>query len=184
MASNCYLLGDLLLDHGDPEGALQYFDSGLAQVTREFPGPVNAVLVTLRINGNLGTARAQARLFMLRPALEHYASGVKLAREWAQKDPGDPDRQWRFLRANDEAADFLGLVHAPEPALTCYENGLETCVAMLNAGLKSAELLRYVQHCYEQQAILFEVVGDAHASRVASDRAASILPPGNSSSVG
>ena len=172
MAACCYFLGDLLFDQVDPKRSLQQYEAGLKQVSREFGEGPNPHLVELRVHGWCRVARAHARLYILGPALDHYGKGVKLAREWARKDPGDVDRQWMFLLANDEAADFLGLLHAPQPALGCYENSLETCVSMVEAGYITDALLRHIQHCYQQMAIILEVLGDISASRIAADRAA------------
>jgi tetratricopeptide (TPR) repeat protein len=177
IASCRYLLGVVAFDRGDIEGALAHFDAGLKQVLRQFKGAPTRQLENLTIDGERLVGRAQARLWNLKPALDHYARSVKLAREWARSDPGDSERQWKFLGINDEAADFLGLVHAPKPALICYNNGLETCIAMLNAGHDSRGVLQHAQRCYQQKAIVLEALGDAHGADVAADHAKRIVAP-------
>jgi tetratricopeptide (TPR) repeat protein len=175
MASCRYLLGMVAFDRGDIEGALAHFDDGLKQVLRPFKEAPTRQLKILTIEGQRLVGRSQARLWHLKPALEHYAQSVSLARDWARSDPGDAERQWKFLDINDEAADFLGLVHAAKSALICYNTALETCVAMLNAGHDTQRVLQHAQRCYQQQAIILEALGDAQGAEVAADHARSIV---------
>jgi hypothetical protein len=132
------------------------------------------MLLELTIAGNLGFARANARVLRLRPAVEHYARAVKDLRESAQREPGDTVLQWRFLRTNDEVADFLGVVHLPnciESAMQCYDNSLETCTRMLGTGFRDEEIFRYLQRCYEQQAVIAEILGHFPLAQSFSDHA-------------
>jgi tetratricopeptide (TPR) repeat protein len=174
MASCRFLLGDVAFDRGDFDGALAHYDAGLQQALRPFEETPSRALVRMRIEGEYLVGRAQARRLALGPALDHYARSVKLARDWAKSDPGDGQRQWRFLRINDEAADFLGLVHGAGAALLCYDNGLEICIAMLNAGHDSTGVTQHARRCYEQQAIAREVLGDARGAEIAASRAQQI----------
>ncbi|HVO83102.1 MAG TPA: DUF4062 domain-containing protein [Syntrophobacteria bacterium] len=174
LSSARYFVGDCRWEEGDHPGALAAYEAGLREALRDLTPKPSALVVRLRSNGHVAIGRVHARGMNLRTALQHYAQGVKLARELAHADPGDEEAAWRFLRANDEAADFLGLVHLPEAAAGSYESALETCVALVNAGRVSADLFAHIRHCFAQQAIVFEAMGDARAARISAERAAKL----------
>lgn len=174
MAMNLYSLADLSLEKGEFETAAEQYDAGLTHILAAANRKSSPLLLELTIAGNLGLARANARLFRLRPALERYGAAVQALRDWTQREPGDADLQWRFLHANDEAADILGLVHLPhcvDAAMQCYDNSLEACATMLGTGHRSESLFRHMQHCYEQKAVIAEIQGNAPLARTFSDHA-------------
>lgn len=174
MAMNLYSLGDLDLKAAAFEPAAEHYAVGLKHVVAAAERQPSPMLLELTIAGNLGFARANARVLRLRPAVEHYARAVKDLRESAQREPGDTALQWRFLRTNDEVADFLGVVHLPnciESAMQCYDNSLETCTRMLGTGFRDEEIFRYLQRCYEQQAVIAEILGHFPLAQSFSDHA-------------
>lgn len=137
MAMNLYSLADLALEEAQFEPAAEHYAEGLKLVLAAAEKQPTPRLATLAIAGHLGVARASARLFRLREAIQHCASAVKDLRESAQRDPGDLSLQWHFLSANDEAADLFGLVHMRDGiqgAIQCYDNSLNTCLTMLGTG--------------------------------------------------
>lgn len=162
MAMNLYSLADLALEEAQFGHAAEHYAEGLKLVLAAAEKQPTPRLATLAIAGHLGVARANVHLFRLNEAIQHYALAVKDLRESAQRDPGDLSLQWRFLRANDEAADLFGLVHMRdgiEGAMQCYDNSLNTCLTMVGTGVRTQSLFQHIQRCYEQKAVIAEILG-------------------------
>jgi tetratricopeptide (TPR) repeat protein len=174
MAVNLYSLGDLSLDRDEFETAVEQYGAGLTGVLKVADRESSPLLLELTIAGYLGLARANTGRFHLQPAIQQYGAAVKALREAARRDPGDLDLQWRFLRANDEVADMIGLVHMPQgidAAMQCYDNSLETCTTLLGTGYRSRSLFQYMQRCYEQKAVIAEIQGKFQLAQTFSDHA-------------
>jgi tetratricopeptide (TPR) repeat protein len=174
MAMNLYSLGDLALEKAQFEPAAEQYAEGLKLVLAAAEKEPTPRLATLGITGHLGVARAYVRLFRLKEAIQHYALAVKDLREGAQRDPGDLSLQWRFLHANDEAADLFGLIHMRdgiEGAMQCYDNSLNTCLTMVGTGVRTQSLFEHLQRCYEQKAVIAEILGSFALAQTLSDHA-------------
>jgi tetratricopeptide (TPR) repeat protein len=178
MAMNLYSLADLALEGARFEPAAEHYAEGLKLVLAAAEKQPTPRLEALAIAGHLGVARANARLFRLPEAIQHYASAVKGLRESAQQDPGDLSLQWRFLRANDEAADLFGLIHMRngiEGAMQCYDNGLNTCLTMLGTGVRTPPLFQHLHRCYEQKAVIAEILGSFPLAQTFSNHAREVV---------
>jgi hypothetical protein len=175
MAMNLYSLGDLALRAREFEAAVQQYGAGLTLVEAAAKKQSSPLLLKLTIAGHEGLARANIKMFRLQPALQHYGGAVAALRESSQRDPGNLDLQWHFLRTNDEAADALGgLAHLAgciDAAMQCYDNSLETCTALLGMGYQTAPLYRYIKRCYEQKSVIAEIQGKFLLARTHSKHA-------------
>jgi len=166
------IVGTLLFDEGNFDGAHTYFTDGARLAETFLANTSDDRIADLAISCRLDAARALRRLRAPKAALDYVARAFGFLRESAENSPEDADRQVWFLEANDEIADALALGNAFDASFQCYVNALKTCQRMLALGQRRSAALHHLKRCALQLALISEIMGDEDAAREHGDRAA------------